>query len=77
MMEQNKEIVKGNLPAPTSMTENVVSAVFLRFGPRCRSWFPMALFVRSINEAGLLQISATQLFSFPNLSDCHSFYHIC
>lgn len=76
MTEQNKQTIKRNLPAPTSMAENAVSAVFLRFGPRCRSPFPKTLFVRRINEGGLLQISATQLFSFSNLDDCCFFYHM-
>lgn len=37
MTEENKHSIMGNLLAPVSLAENVVSAVFLRFGPTGRS----------------------------------------
>lgn len=58
-MEKNEQTVTGDILAPTSMAENAVLAVFLTFGRRSRPQFPKTLFVRRINEAGLLKISAT------------------
>lgn len=54
MMEKNDQTVTGDL-----LAENAVLAVFLTFGGRSRPQFPKTLFVRRINEAGLLKISAT------------------
>lgn len=53
MMEKNEQTVTDLL------AENAVLAVFLTFGRRSRPQFPKTLFVRRINEAGLLKISAT------------------